>query len=357
MRLQSPERNRRADRRQIRMRGMRSLLALALCVAAVACADELVLTNGDRLTGMLESIVSGKVTFLSDLLGKVTVEVNNVQTFSTDAPAEIHLRDGRVIRGVISASGAGWIAVHTPGATPERVAIEDIASLNPPPKPKPRWKGDVSAGMTFVRSDADTENVNISLTLDRAGEKDRITFHSVYLYGRQRDPATGTNITTQATWYATGEYKYLLPNRFFVYAHSRAEQDRIRSLDMRLIAGLGGGYRWVQRPGFSLFTEAGLSWLREEFSGSPGNESVAGQFAYNVSVELGDRMQLVHKLSVYPNLQDIGDYFLTTELDVRTTLTSSLFLNLKLVFDFDSTPAPGARKDSIKYLLGVGLRF
>ena len=34
-----------------------------------------------------------------------------------------------------------------------------------------------------------------------------------------------------------------------------------------------------------------------------------------------------------------------------------MFAEFKFVFDYDSTPAPGAQKDNYRYTMGVGMRF
>ena len=60
-------------------------------------ADEIVFTNGDRLTGKINHAVDGKMVFTSDLAGKVTVEMTKIKTFSTDEAVTVHLNDGNVL--------------------------------------------------------------------------------------------------------------------------------------------------------------------------------------------------------------------------------------------------------------------
>ena len=69
-------------------------------------ADEVRLHNGDRLTGKIQ-IVEGKLTVSGSLAGDVTVEMKDVQTFSTDAPVEIRLQDGTVVKQRVLAARLG----------------------------------------------------------------------------------------------------------------------------------------------------------------------------------------------------------------------------------------------------------
>ena len=81
------------------MRRELCLAALVLaCSTHAARADQVELTNGDRLTGRLVSLVKGTLTFQSDIVGKVEIDAGRVRTLSTDEPIEVHLRDGAVLR-------------------------------------------------------------------------------------------------------------------------------------------------------------------------------------------------------------------------------------------------------------------
>ena len=55
--------------------------------------------------------------------------------------------------------------------------------------------------------------------------------------------------------------------------------------------------------------------------------------------------------------EDLGDYFLNTEFNVRVSLTDVLFTDFKVIFDYDSTPASGADNKSLKSILGPNLGF
>ena len=69
--------------------------------------DEVLLKNGDRLTGKIVRLVDGKLVINSDVAGEVTVELANIQTLSSDEPLTVNLKDGTGFNQKISGSGAG----------------------------------------------------------------------------------------------------------------------------------------------------------------------------------------------------------------------------------------------------------
>ena len=45
---------------------------------------------------------------------------------------------------------------------------------------------------------------------------------------------------------------------------------------------------------------------------------------------------------------------MTTTAELRASLTKSMFANLKIIFNYDESPADGQGSTDLKYLLGVG---
>jgi hypothetical protein len=77
------------------------LVALAAAVAT-ARADQIVLNNGDRISGQILSADGGSLIILSPIAGKITVDLKNVRTFSTDGPIKILLSDGTTLNQTIA---------------------------------------------------------------------------------------------------------------------------------------------------------------------------------------------------------------------------------------------------------------
>ena len=66
-------------------------LAIATCLAGTAGADEVLFTNGDRITGMITQGAGGQLTIKSDTVGEVKVDMSKVKTFSTTQPVRVQV--------------------------------------------------------------------------------------------------------------------------------------------------------------------------------------------------------------------------------------------------------------------------
>ena len=151
------------------------LLTIGVLSAATASADEVRLRNGDRLTGTITEASGGKLKITTVAAGDVTVNLKDVQTFSTDAPIEIRLKDGTIVHEQVRPSEAAG-AVSTGGETD--LDLGAVKTINAKPR---RWTGAVVAGGLITRGNSNTENFNLSAEVSRRGDDDRISANAGYI--------------------------------------------------------------------------------------------------------------------------------------------------------------------------------
>ena len=327
----------------------------AVCAAALALlgssavADEVRLKNGDRITGKVASLESGKLKLTGTKAGDVTVDVKDVESFSTDGPVEIHLKDGTVLKRRVEAGDAGTLTVEG-----RQFALADVEHVNPP---WGRWTGSLSVGGMITHGNSKTQSLNVSVEATRRTEDDRLSASGSYIYSRQTDPDTGDSSTTADAWSAAGKYDYFLDEKLYAFFALRAEHDTVGNLDLRLTPSLGVGYQWVERPDMNFSTEAGLAWVYEDYADADSEDHFAARFAYHFDRKLNDKVSIVHNVEYVPSLEDLSDFNTLADLGVRATLTKNMFAEFKAEWRHDATPAPDSAKNDLRYVLGVGWAF
>jgi putative salt-induced outer membrane protein YdiY len=337
------------------LRILTCVLAVSLAVAGRAAADEILFLNGDRLTGKIVSADGGKLTIKTETAGDVTVDLAKVKTFSTDEPIVIKTGDTTLSSKVTGGADGTVQVVPVAGGSPQVIALKDVAKINPPPV---KWTGSFVANAMITTGNSETENFGVSLNAVRRSEIDRIILGGAYYYGRQEDKDTGDKNTTIDNWFLRGKYDYFLTKKFYLYGSARVEQDKIADLDLRLTLSAGPGYQWFETPTFNLFTEVGLAWVYENFEGGGSEDHIAARFAYHVDWRPYKTVTLFHNLEWLPNVTDwFGDYNLNVDAGLRAAIYEGLFAEAKIEFRRDNMPAPGAKKDDVRYLFGVGWAF
>jgi putative salt-induced outer membrane protein YdiY len=341
------------------MRYAVSIAVLCALLCPAGFADEVFLKNGDHLTGTIVRLTDSKLVLKSKLAGEVTLNLADIRTFSSEAPLEIHLKDGTVLHQPVAAGEPNQFTI-TAGEPlrPQPFALAQVASINPPPKPEPKWTGSISGSVSSIHGNTTAESVTGSVNAARRSEKDRLTASADYATSRREDPDTGDEDTTENWWRAKMQYDYFFTKKFFGFGNVRFEKDAIADLDRRLVVGGGAGYQWIETERTSFSTGFGLASLYEKFeNATESNSELSLQAGYNLNKTIGKNLKFMHDLTYYPSLDSFSDYFLTTSAELRAMMVKNLFASFKVIFDYDTSPAVGRGSTDVKYLLGVGLTF
>jgi putative salt-induced outer membrane protein YdiY len=334
---------------------MKNVLAAIAVIALLGLhtrADEVVLSNGDKLTGKVGEITGGKMKFNSPALGEITIEMKNVQSFTTDAPATIQPKSAPRVEGRITEGDATKVTTEA-GQT---FTLSDVKSVNPPPV---KWTGFVLANLSIARGNTETVDAGVEaeavLRRDTETANDRFTLSGEYNFA-----STGTgdaSVTTEENLEAAVKYDRYLTEKLYGYGILTYEKDHIADLKFRLAPGVGVGYQWVESPTFNFQTEAGVSYVYEDFDPGGDNDFVALRLAYHVDKKLRENIFVFHNLEYLPAFEDFGDFLLNADAGIQADLTKSFFSQFKVEWEYDATPAPDRDKNDYRYVVGVGWRF
>jgi putative salt-induced outer membrane protein len=328
-----------------------ALIVLTMLSAATLRADEIIFNNGDRLTGKVLSAAGGKLKVKTDVAGEVTVDLKDVKTFSTAEPLQVRTSDNAIVRDKIAASEtAGHVTVEN-----KTVPFDQIKRIGG----KQEWTGSVIANGMVARGNTHSTDLGFAAdaTLRRDDEfhDDRFSLGAAYNFGKQT--VNGSNSTSADNWFAQVKYDKFFSEKWYGYGLFRYDHDRLAFLNYRLSPGVGVGYQWVEKPDFNFATEAGVSYVYEDFSNDGNQDRVALRLAYHVDKKLNEHVSLFHNLEWLPAFDDPGDYNINSDAGIRAKMTDKLFSEFKVQYQRDSTPAPDAEKNDIRFLLGVGYSF
>ncbi len=318
-------------------------------------ADQVMFKNGDQITGKIVQQDDTTITIDSAVAGTVKVDIKDVKTFSSDAPVTLKLKDGSVVNDKVTAGPDGSVTTAGTGSVKgQSISLDSLAAVNPPSQ---QWTGDIAAGGLITRGNSDSEQLNLTADATRRTDIDRILANAGYLYGRQKDKSTGINTTTTDNWFLGGEYDYFFTKQFYGYGLGKVERDRIANLDVRLTPGAGVGYQWIERPTLNADTEAGIGWLYESYINDGSNDYVNGRLAGHIDGMINDKVKLFADAEYLQSLENGKQFYVNTDAGARFTLTQRMFAEIKNEWKYDSAPAPGAKKNDIRWILGVGWQF
>ncbi len=343
------------------------LTLLAILLASPAAADQIVLKNGDRLTGKIVKSDGKTLTLKSELAGTVTMPLEAVTQLISEEPLYLTLKDNQVLVGPIATvdsklevrtTDAGTISVsrdilQSLRSTEEQEAYQTQLDRLRNPSLLDLWSGTLDTGLSLSRGNADTTTFNFGFNAARTTTRDKISVYMTALYARNN--TTGTSLVTANAKRGGGRYDLNITSKVFAFGLGDLENDEFQKLDLRLTLGGGGGWhaRKTDRTTFDLFGGGGLT--REYFSTglnrSSGNAIIGEEFTSKVS----KRMSFKERAVVLPNMSDTGEYLFNFDAGTVTLLNTWLGWTVTLSDRYVSNPVAGTKSNDL--LLSTGLRL
>jgi putative salt-induced outer membrane protein len=346
-----------------------SVLRLALFVALMApaaFADQVILKNGDRLTGAIKKVDQG--VLVMDYY-KREVEIPWAEVASLESATKFHLvlKDGQVVVGTVKGSPTG-LAVTTEETGTVSVALDSIQTLRSPegqaayeaelerlrnPRLRDLWSGFLDTGLAMSRGNSDVTTLNVSLSAARTSPRDKISAYITSLYSRSN--ASGVAMTTANAIRGGVRYDVNIRPRLFGFGSTDLEYDEFQGLDLRFVPAGGLGFHWVKsdRTRFDVFGGGALNreFYVNDINRTSGEIVVGEELFYQVA----KAAHLEHQLTFYPNLSETGEYRLNLDNAFVTALSTWLSWQLSLSDRLNSDPIPGKKKNDV--LFTTGLRF
>jgi putative salt-induced outer membrane protein YdiY len=334
-----------------------ALLAAAFVALAAspAFADTVKLKNGDTLTGKVVTVLDGTLTFKSDSLGEVKLALAQIETLATDDPITIELRGGTIVRGKAVAEKDGAFEIAD-GGTKQEITLANVASVNKPPR---HWTGNVLGAATWTTGNSESTAISLDANAVNRGDVDRITLDGWYRATRAKDQTTGVTSTSMRQLGADAKYDYFISGtKAYAYGNGKADKDGIADIDLRLVAGAGGGYQFLESDATKLSAEAGMSWVYINYSGPTSTASdpalrVAGDFTHNFS----ETVAFFDDAEVLKIFSGAHDYLAHNRAGLREKLTGSFFAQQWVDWSWNTQPAAGKERVDMIYYIGVGWTF
>jgi putative salt-induced outer membrane protein YdiY len=343
-----------------------SLIAiLLLLICGEAIADQLTLTNGDRITGKLVKADDKSLVFKSDLIGEFTIPLGSVDKFTSDQPVYINLADGRTINGLLTAQADKVVIKSTSDEVSvtrsQIVVIRSEAeqrlyesSLNP--GWLEQWSGSANLGIALTKGNSDTTNLALGMALSRETRHDNTSVYAAAIYNRET--TSGVSRTVASTLRFGGRYDRDIKDRWFGYGFTDLERNRLQLLNLRWVIGGGVGYHAIRNERTKLDLLGGLAMNREYFSGfSNDRTSLEAQAGQTLSHQFNSRVGLKEQLFFFPNLSEGGEYRINFDTALVADITSRIGWQITLSDRYLSNPPSGFKKNDLILTSGVRVKL
>jgi len=322
------------------------VVGLLLLLTIPALADQIVLKNGDRLTGSIAKSDGKTLVIKTDFAGDVTVKFDAIQSITSTGDLNVSM-GGKTVVGPVTTSGDD-VVVATKATGPVEAPKASVTLLRSPaeqaayektlhPGWAEGWAGGANLGFALTAGNSETKNLNIGFNGTRTGSHDKLTLYETSIYATTSKLALQP-IPTQTTANSNSggaRYDRDFAPRLFGFGSGDFFNNSLQNLDLRYILGGGVGFHAIKTPNTTLDLLAGINYTHESFSGL-----VLSQGPPEVTYNHSDSSAAL----------TVGDNF-THKLGKNSTFTQAFLLYPS--FSQVNIAFPGATPDNVRILRGV----
>ena len=350
---------------------MRGALLIAIATLAFSgpqlIADQVVLSNGDRLTGTIVDSDGKTLIMKSAFAGEVKIQWDAIREITSDGQVCVSAKGGDVLVGRVTTTD-GKFTVQTVNSGPVTVSKEVVQSVRSKeqqashdselerlrhPRLLDFWGGVVDTGLATARGNTETLTFNLSAKAARTTPRDKISVYGLSLYSR--NSSAGTALTTASLVSGGTRYDFNVSDKWLAFGQLDLLHDRFQQLDLRVAPAGGVGIHAIKTANTTLDLSAGGGLNKEFFISGLSRASGEMLLGEAYSHRFSKITTLNQSLQFFPNLTDTGEFRSAFNLGLLTQLTKVLSWQVTVASLYLSNPPVGVKTTDV--FLTTGLRF
>jgi AraC-like DNA-binding protein len=347
---------------------------------AAPSPDVMVFNDGERLVGKLVRSNGASAVFKSDVLGEITVdwakvkELQSSQTFAV-IPKNVVLKRGadtsKIPEGTIAVADQKVTVTPPPGqpnAQTQTIAVTDTDHLidtttfNNELQHNPSffadWGGTVTAGAALVQSTQESRTFNVAINLVRTvpdadwlHRRNRTIVNFSTAYGTLSQPETPTVKTD--IYHAGLERDEYFSAAFYGFVQAAFDHNFSQGLDLQQTYGGGIGWSVIKRPNESLDLKAGVTYIRQDFSGAPTKSLEGSVFEEDYQRGLARGIKFNETLIIIPAWNDTSALTASGSALLTMPIYKRMNFSIGTIDNYLHDPPPGFKKNSFQATMGL----
>ncbi len=325
---------------------------LLMVVTSFAWADVLVMKNGDRLTGTVDSISGGEVLLKTEYAGPVPIKLDAIAQMITEDSFDVVTAQGKT-QGKFAIENDNQVLTADGGSQPVELASLQSAGQNNLSLTRltADWSSRADLAATFSNGNTDTQQY--SLLVESILKQESVE-HSLSLLIANEKAEEETTKDLLALDYG---YKRFVSERWYASGNAQYFEDALKDVDSRITVGAGMGYQFWDDSFGSLYSDLGVSYVREDINGDTSNNPALRWGLDYKRYLLSKQLEAFynHALLYIPD-SDRGEVF-ESSTGLRYALNARVSAVARIDFRHETDPAPGNGKSDVTYNIGIGAKF
>lgn len=333
-----------------------SFIAIAsLALAAINVhADVVFMKNGDRLTGEIVRLQNSrlhlKTAYIEDTLLLPWSEVASIES---NTPVTIKFGSGEIIKGrALPAEEKGTFLISGEMITGGKIRMSNVQAINPSPEPTTSLDGSITLGGNRQSGNTDRNALSAALDAVIKSSKHRFTLGLITNYAEEDGQVTERNT------FGRLKYDFFVTKHVYSYLNNEFLYDHFKDINLRTVIGPGAGYQIWDDDVKSLAFETGLAYYNEDRIEGEDQSWLSARLAAQFAYTLAAGIKFSDTLTLYPSLENGGEFTLRNEAAVTSPIAFGWALQLRNIIEHDSDPdLETIEKTDYSWILGLNYEF
>ena len=341
------------------------LIAAHLVLTTAAYADQISLKNGDHLSGTIVKSDGKTLMLHTDYAGDLNLKWDAVAGIQSSGELHVQLQNGKIVAGPVTTSD-GKLEIQTKSGGAIEASIADVKGLRNGaeqtayektvhPGLLQDWKTGLNAGFALTRGNSETKNLSIGFIATRQTTKDKLGLYANTVYA-SNDASGAVPSTTANTAGGGARYDHDLKPRIFGFVAGDFFADALQDLNLRSVFGGGAGFHAIKSDTTTLDLLGGLDYTRESYTTFTRNFA-ALILSEELMHKLGKSTTLNEQLSIFPDLNSLGDYRGTFIFATVTKLSNHLGWQNSFNDVYVTNPPLGKKQNDLILTTGLNVSF
>lgn len=333
---------------------MKSLvfITIALLLSPLATADVVLLKNGDKMSGTVDSVDGGNVLLITEYAGAVVIAVDAIAEVTTEGSFDVSVGDSSVNGQFAVVDGAQVVVAD---GQSQSIALADVSRAGQNNLGivnfAREWKSRADLAAQVTNGNTDTQSYSVLAESSLKQDKVEHLLSLLVLNEEAEDITTAEQLDldyrykrfVSEKWYASGNFEYF--------------EDPIKEVDRRVTLGAGMGYQFWDDSFGAFSSDVGISYVNEDIGGETSNNPALRWGLDYKKFFFDKRMEAFHRQSVlYIPDSDRGEV-IASSTGARYALNTRVDAVARVDVIHETKPAPGNSKTDVTYNVGVGIKF
>lgn len=332
--------------RTIKSRSWTIAAILLLAITVSGSEGEVILKNGDRVTGKIIDEGAEAITIETEYAGKIKIARSHVKAFS---------------RSRATTGSTAVAAASAPAANPRPASEEAPIVKRSAPGFRERvkrmttgWDGNANIGFSYTSGNSNNVTMSTGLRASKATPHGGVTIYVRSLWNSNH--GSSANVTTQNAFWGGLRYDRTIDKRLFSFISYDFERDKPKKLDFRSVAGGGLGHRTIKGERTELELLVGGAWNRTWQFGDDSDtpEAIAG---LTFKRKINDRLRFQNSLTFYQNVTDAAEHRFIFDATITADITKKVGFYITLGDRFNNDPYGTSKRNDILFTTGMKWNF